>query len=214
MPERPSLQVREGRVIAVTRAFAVAAAASVLLVAAGCGGGGKSPSVASLGGTTTSSSSRSASPPAGSAQSSGGGGGANLTLKTQNGEKLAQCMRSHGVPNFPDPSASGELSIGAGSGIDPRSPKFQRAMQACQKLLPNGGQPSPQQVAKAQKAALAFSQCMRKHGVKDFPDPTFSGNSIQMRITGRPGSDLNPNSPTFQRARTACQGELPFKGGK
>jgi len=197
----------------VTRACAIAAVISVLLVAAGCGGGGKSPSVASIGGTTTASSSRGAAPPAGSAQSSGG---ANLTIKLQNGEKFSQCMRASGVPNFPDPSASGELSIGSGSGIDPRSPKFQAAMQKCRKLLPNGGQPSPQQIAKAQKAALAFSKCMRSHGVTDFPDPTFSGNSIQMKVKGGPGSDLNPSSPTFQRAQTACQGEFPAKvgGGK
>jgi len=197
----------------VTRALVVAGAASVLLAAAGCGGGGNSPSVASIGGTTTSSS-QSAGPPAGSAASASGG--ANLTLKLQNGEKFAQCMRSHGIPNFPDPSSGGAISIGPGSGIDPSSPKFQQATAACDKLLPNGGQPSPQQIEKMQKAALAFSACMRKHGLTDFPDPTFSGGGAQLRIRVGSSSDLNPSSPIFQAAQKACQGDLPgkFGGGK
>jgi hypothetical protein len=118
-------------------------------------------------------------------------------------------MRSHGVPNFPDPGSGGGLSIGPGSGIDPSSPKFRAAQQACQKLLPNGGQPSPQQRAKMQAALLAFSACMRSHGVPDFPDPTFAGGGARLSLNGGPGSDLNPQSPRFQAAQTACQGKLP-----
>jgi hypothetical protein len=53
---------------------------------------------------------------------------------------------------------------------------------------------------------------MRSHGVKDFPDPTFSGGGVQLRLDGRAGSDLNPTSPLFQRARAACRPVLP--GGK
>ncbi|MGO9179419.1 MAG: hypothetical protein ACLQHS_09130, partial [Candidatus Limnocylindrales bacterium] len=52
-------------------------------------------------------------------------------------------MRAHGVPNFPDPKFSGGgISMNLnGSGIDPNSPTFQAAQQACQSLLPgaNGG---------------------------------------------------------------------------
>ena len=48
-------------------------------------------------------------------------------------------MRSHGVPNFPDPTTGplGEqvLNLG-GTGIDPQSPTYQAASQACQKLFP------------------------------------------------------------------------------
>jgi hypothetical protein len=119
-------------------------------------------------------------------------------------------MRSHGVPNFPDPSSGGRLSVGPGSGIDPNSPTFQAAQRACQKELPNGGRPSPQQQAKMQKALLAFSACMRSHGIPDFPDPTFpTGGGAQLRIRSGSGSDLNPQSPRFQAAQTACQGNLP-----
>ncbi len=77
-------------------------------------------------------------------------------------------------------------------------------------MLPNGGQPSPQQRAKMQAALLAFSACMRSHGLPDFPDPTFpTGGGAEMKVGGGPGSDLNPQSPRFQAAQTACQGNLP-----
>jgi hypothetical protein len=118
-------------------------------------------------------------------------------------------MRSHGVPNFPDPGSGGGIQVGPGSGIDPSSPTFQAAQRACQKLLPNGGQPSPQQRAKMEQALLAFSACMRSHGVPDFPDPTFTGGGAQLRLRSSPGGDLNPNSPRFQAAQTACQGKPP-----
>ncbi len=54
---------------------------------------------------------------------------------------------------------------------------------------------------------LAFSRCMRAHGVSDFPDP---GSNGAISISGRGSSgDLNPNNPTFERAQKACQSKLP-----
>jgi hypothetical protein len=52
----------------------------------------------------------------------------------------SRCMRSHGVPNFPDPPPNRDLNIG-GTGIDKRSPQFQQAMQHCQSILGSGAQP-------------------------------------------------------------------------
>jgi hypothetical protein len=129
--------------------------------------------------------------------------------------RFAACMRKNGVPNFPDPSSSGTVTLGPNSGIDPGSPKFQAAQQKCQKLLPNGGQPTPAQIAKMQAGALAFSKCMRAHGVTNFPDPDFSaGGGIGIHIRAGSKSGLDPNNPTFQKAQQACQGKLPFgKGG-
>jgi hypothetical protein len=53
--------------------------------------------------------------------------------------KYAQCMRSHGVPKFPDPSSNGSgpvgFSVPAGSGINPQSPTYQKANQACQSTM-------------------------------------------------------------------------------
>jgi hypothetical protein len=54
--------------------------------------------------------------------------------------RYSACMRSHGVPSFPDPVelANGniELRLGAGHGS---SPQQQAAAQACRKFLPGGG---------------------------------------------------------------------------
>jgi hypothetical protein len=83
-------------------------------------------------------------------------------------------MRAHGVPNFPDPSGGGGIHIQAGSGINPQSPAFQTAQQACAKLLPGGGPGSQHPSEQAKIEMLHISECMRREGVSGFPDPTLS----------------------------------------
>jgi hypothetical protein len=187
--------------------------AALGLLAAGCGSNSASPGVASVNGapaaaTTGESATPSGAPSRGSS-SGGAGGGPTLSLRVANGAKFAACMRSHGVPNFPDPNSQGSVTISPSTGINPDSPKFKAAQQACQKLLPNGGTPSPAEQAKARKQALAFSACMRAHGVPSFPDPTFSGGRVHLSIRSKPGDGLDPSSPKFQAAQKACQGNLP-----
>ena len=46
-----------------------------------------------------------------------------------------------------------------------------------------------------------------------FPDPSYSGGRISLLIRANRGSNLNPNSPSFQSAQRACQGDLPCKLG-
>lgn len=190
-------------------------AVSVSLLAAGCGGGGKSPEVANLAsappaGTTTTSAGGPAS--AGKTPNFGGPSGhfsIGMMVGTTDGPKFSACMRKHGIANFPDPNSQGVISIQSGMGIDPGSPAFRSARSTCQKLLPNGGQPTPAQMAQQQQKLLEFSTCMRSHGVKDFPDPSNSG----LRLSVHPGSDLDPSNPTFRSAQQACQKYMPFKGG-
>jgi hypothetical protein len=198
------------------RSIALAAGvAAIGLVLAGCGGA-KTPSVASLGTTSTPTSTSAAGTPGGGAvggpgpatsSSSGGGGGMSMVGgSVQQMTKFAACMRQNGEPSFPDPNAQGQIS----SNIDPGSAQFQQAQQACQKLLPNGGTPSPAQQARMRSHALAFSACMRKHGEPNFPDPQFgAGGRVSIKI-GR-GSGLDPSLPQFQAAQTACQGNIPGK---
>jgi hypothetical protein len=126
---------------------------------------------------------------------------------------FSQCMRSHGVPNFPDPNSQGALLIqgGPGSSLDPNSPAFQSAQKACQSKQPK---PTSAQQTQALQNALKQAQCMRKHGIKDFPDPQSSGGKISLQIQGGAGSDLNPNDPLFQAAQKACMPNAPLpKGG-
>jgi hypothetical protein len=87
--------------------------------------------------------------------------------------KFSECMRSNGVSAFPDPNGSGELTIDAianNSSVDTDSAAFEQALRACKDLEPpgfTGYRRTPEQ----QKAALKFAECIRDHGVSDFPDP-------------------------------------------
>jgi hypothetical protein len=195
----------------------VTAVAAFALLAAGCGGGGGAPGVANLGAaagtTTTSTTTQSGLGSAGKAPGSSGGGQGQfqiaMNVGTADGAKFSACMRKHGVTNFPDPNGQGVITIHSGMGIDPQSPAFKSARTVCDKLLPNGGRPTAAQIAQMQQKLLAFSTCMRAHGLKDFPDPSSGG----LRLQVHPGSDLDPNNPTFRKAQQACQGLMPFKGG-
>jgi hypothetical protein len=68
-----------------------------------------------------------------------GGGPSQTQVQQQLAKdlKFSKCMRSHGLPTFPDPKASSSgLSIGPAPGIDINSPKFQAAQKACRSLMP------------------------------------------------------------------------------
>jgi hypothetical protein len=88
--------------------------------------------------------------------------------------KFAECMRDNGVSEFPDPDASGALTIDAvvnGSSIDPDSPVWTGAIDACKDLQPPGFTGDEEVTDEEQEGRLAFAQCMRDNGVEDFPDP-------------------------------------------
>ncbi len=190
-----------------------------LLVAA-CGGSPSNAAVAHLQTTTTTlaagAQKNHSSSGSGSGLAAGSGQGratANPSDSSGSGQALAyaQCMRSHGVPSFPDPNAQGGFSIqgGPGSGLNPGSATFQAADKTCRHLLPNDGQPTAAQQAHALAQALKFSQCMRSHGLTDFPDPQSQpggGIAIRIHAGAGTGSDLNPRSSQFQAAQQACQG--------
>jgi len=71
-------------------------------------------------------------------QSANNGNGSPSASYTEAVLKFAGCMRTHGVPNFPEPSSQGNTFIQSGSGINPNSAAFQSAFAACQKYLPAG----------------------------------------------------------------------------
>ncbi len=130
--------------------------------------------------------------------------------------QFSECMRSHGVPNFPDPGGSGGINLD-GTGINPFSPSFEGAQAVCRRLLPGGG-PGSRHVTEQQKERIvATSECMRSHGVSGFPDPTSKAPTSlqslgQYSIAEGIGSDLwllvpntiDVNSPAFTKAAKAC----------
>ena len=100
--------------------------------------------------------------------------GVNSTATTRaKAVKFAECMRANGVGAFPDPDASGAMTIDAvanGSSLDTSSAAFKQAVGACKDLEPSGFT-GHQRSSQEQKAALEFAQCIRDNGVRDFPDP-------------------------------------------
>ena len=190
-PNRPSGQANP------TRRMVMPVLLGIAMLASACGGSSSgSPGVASEGSTTSTTS---ASAATGSSSSSSSSAAA----------KFADCMRSHGVPNFPDP-VNGQIKLqskggSGGNGIDPNSQQFKAAQQTCTKLVPNFGQaPSAAQSQALQTQMLKHAQCMRSHGVPNYPDPTFSGGAVSMQL-----KNIDPNSPQFKSASSACQSLLP-----
>ena len=121
--------------------------------------------------------------------------------------ELAKCMRSHGVANFPDPSPEGGfLRALSAAGIDTHSPSYQRALQACRRYNPADDM-TPAQSAAEMAKALELSECMRSHGVLNFPDP--STGPVGEQVIDLRGRDINVNSPTFQAASKPCQKVVP-----
>src|SRR5437867_1808899 len=167
----------------------LAALAMVALITAGCSNAPAETGTGSSGGNNTAATNTPAETGTGNSSSprpssskptarsnadaqTGIGRGSNATNRDQ-AVKFAECMRANGVREFPDPNASGQLTIDAianGSSLDTNSAAFKQAISACKDLEPpgfTGGKRSPEQ----QKAALKFAQCIRDNGVKDFPDP-------------------------------------------
>ncbi|MBO0692900.1 MAG: hypothetical protein J2P58_08390 [Acidimicrobiaceae bacterium] len=114
------------------------------------------------------------------------------------------------MPNFPDPGANGGLLQNiARAGIDTNSPTYAAALRACRQYTAAGNM-TPAERAANNARGIRFSQCMRSHGVPNFPDPTTgpTGGSV---INLNP-EHIDPSSPIYQRASQACQRIVP--GGK
>ena len=167
-----------------------AVAAALVMMLAGCGGGG----------THT-------------AAAAGPGGGSGSTAHTQRVlDEYAQCVRTHGFPNFPDPriNASGELIDGAAQPW-----VKQAALQtdhACGNILsqlpPRVGQQSgpvtPAQLAQERR----FAACMRQHGLPDWPDPQPDGS---FRLSTTPYATMGKTGPVLTGIE-ACRQYETFGG--
>jgi hypothetical protein len=118
---------------------------------------------------------------------------------------LAQCLRGHGLPAFPNPRSSGGFSSSVLPTIN--TTKGQAAYTACKHLLT--GAPSlselqqdlqAEQAREAQMlpALLKFQQCVRDHGEPDF--------SV---VGASKGPGVNTGTAQFQAAVNACESRLP-----
>jgi hypothetical protein len=170
----------------VRSAAAVLATAALLLLAAACSG---SPSSAGPGGAP----------------------GAEGSTKSRQAVAFSECMRAHGVPNYPDPGSSGVLPKTSAQRLKVSSAQFNGAERGCQHLLPTTGgaltagslqqcylaDVCPQALVQhAVTAGRGFSRCMRAHGVPNWPDPTIDSQ-------GRPLFNINVPRPAPRQTSVA-----------
>jgi hypothetical protein len=117
-------------------------------------------------------------------------------------------MRSHGVPDFPDPDSGGQIQkiTNAAQQLGVSDSRFNTAGAACQDLWPY--QP-PTQAQQQQQLSddLKLARCMRSHGVPSFPDPTVGpAGRVEFVISSQAG--FNPYSAPIKAKAVACERTL------
>lgn len=129
----------------------------------------------------------------GSGGSSHAGASVNAQLLT-----FSRCMRSNGLPSFPDPlpgQVTAKFPNAQDLGVS--TSVYQTAQDTCQHLLPNGGSaPNQTELQQELSGMRSFSQCMRSRGVPNWPDPTVDSQ-------GRPVFDLGRAGISRSTARSA-----------
>jgi hypothetical protein len=157
------------------------------------------------------------------ASSSPGGtpvAGGHASSPSTNAEKavaFSRCVRSHGVPAYPDPDSSGTIRKETSGQLGVSTSRLQAALDACQHLLPNTGNVDDNPAALQQwwTQMLDFARCMHARGVPNWPDPspypldtarpTFNLHAagIAFHQGSQPGNIVN--SATIQAKVQACE---------
>jgi hypothetical protein len=186
------------------RVAATTAVAATALVLAACGGGPSTPHVASL-----------------EQSSNNHSGGTPTTASTGNPTPLlvewTTCIRSNGDPNQVDPTidSNDDIDITMNNVSQTLENEVHGSTGPCSNYLLaaenalRGGQPSPPAPDAAQEAT--YADCMRTHGVPNFPNPNSATGETDFNGTG-----VDPNSPSFQKADKVCteaEGEKYYPPG-
>jgi hypothetical protein len=169
----------------------VVAVAAFSLFAAGCGGGSGSPGVANVASST-----------------------ASAAAATQNGAfAFAHCLRSHGLPGWPDPTSDGGFDKAKLRQLGYSVARV-RAVEdgPCNHLFGSSSQ-GPTITLTDRADYLQAAACMRTHGFRDFPDPIFQDNNVRTSIP----SSIDQDSSQFKSAAATCTklipAGLPYSGG-
>jgi hypothetical protein len=185
--------------VAERTAAAVIAMAALALLAAACGGSGLS-------------------------GRSDGAANAGVSTTSGSGVAYSACMRSHGVPNYADPDSSGQLPKPDAHHLGVSRTRLQAAQQACQHLLPITGRAinagSVQQCMMADDCPQAlvqqvlteersFAECMRSHGVPNWPDPTTDSQGRPVFAISISKDGFNPYSKPIWAKGNQCSHLMP-----
>ncbi len=186
-PARP----RPGRTAAAIIIIITTAAAGLALLTAACSGSSPSPA------------------------GSSGSPHAGWSATSPSAVAYSACIRSHGVPTFPDPDSSGQVPKADPQQLGVSSTQLQAAQQACRHLYPTGGSPQdcmltrdcpPALVQQMLAADRKLARCIRSHGWPTFPDPTDDGASGPVfNITAAGISDAASHTPRFEAKLDECE---------
>ena len=182
----------------VRRAGILAAATGLALLTA-CGGSTSSSDSTSSSGSASS---------AGSTSSTSAGGASSTYVSDK--LSLARCLRSHGVPNYPDPNAAGEEPAGSKQLIS--TPQGQAAVGACTYWSSRIHNDVAAQNQVVQVEYVRFAQCMRSHGLPDFPDPVNSEGRVEFVLSASQDG-FDPHSPQVLAKAHECESVLPAGSG-
>ena len=170
----------------------LATLALVALISAGCGSNAPSETGTASGSGTTSATASSAD-----------SGATKKTTDQDKAVKFAECIRAHGVADFPDPNPKGDFEYGVS--VSPAV--WTKAVSACKALQPPGTL-SAKRTPEERSTALKFAQCMRDNGVKDFPDPANGEPLIDTTKIPSLGDRSPRTDPVFAPAMDKCRATL------
>jgi hypothetical protein len=131
------------------------------------------------------------------------------TASSPSAVAYSNCMRSHGVPNYPDPASGGQAPKTSAQQLGVSSSQFSAAGQACQHFYPTGGGSFQQLIQECESTGdcpqtvvqqalnvmREYAQCVRSHGVPNFPDPTVDSE-------GRPFFNVSAAGISHQYTQT------------
>ena len=155
----------------------------------------------------------------GSPSSAGSGGSPAVEGPARSPSAVAYsaCMRSHGVPRYPDPDSSGQVPKTDAQLLGVSTSQYHAAQEACLHLLPRGGSLQQQEhqcmqnsdcppamVQQMLAADRKLARCMRSHGVPNFPDPTTDSHGPVFNITAAGISDAASHAHQFVATLTVC----------
>lgn len=138
-------------------------------------------------------------------QTSPSAAGTDMRAALSAGVRFAQCARSHGHPNLPDPVVTdGRLSFPGSD--DSIKQELDQVMQIpeCKTLadqLPDVGGQRHAPSAQEMQQLLAFAHCLREHGIPEWPDPKADGT---FPIVGTP-LEAEGKSQRWLTASDACK---------
>jgi hypothetical protein len=137
-------------------------------------------------------------------------------------------MRTHGVPDFPDPDSNGQLPKADPQQLGVSGSQLQAAQRACQHELPDDGGPvdagsiqgcmmaddcPAALVQHVRNEELDFARCMRSHGVPNWPDPVLDSQGRPVFAISITKDGFDPYSPPIWATGNQCSHLMPDMPG-